>query len=94
VLARERAVLARVMDALVNTTTTPQQHKRNALRLVAEHDNLVDFAERLIEGGVNVNGDYFLHVACLHGSVQIARRLIAAGSLVDAILFRGSTPLQ
>jgi len=71
----ERAVLARVMDTTI--TARAQAGKYQALRLVAEHDTLVAFAERLIGGGAKVDGDA-LHIACRHGSVQIARQLIAA----------------
>jgi len=87
----ERAVLARVMDTTI--TARAQAGKYQALRLVAEHDTLVAVAERLIGGGAKVDGDA-LHITCRHGSVQIARQLIAARSQVDAILSGGYTPLQ
>jgi|AntAceMinimDraft_11_1070367.scaffolds.fasta_scaffold17769_2 ankyrin repeat protein len=74
-------------------TAKAQVGKSKALGLLAEHDSLVVFAERLIEGGAMVD-KYALHIACLRGSVQIARRLITAGSQVDELSSGGSTPLH
>jgi ankyrin repeat protein len=80
---------ARVVDALLGTTTSAQEGKNKALLLAAEHDNLAPLAGRLIAGGVEVDaprpGDGWtpLILACGHGNLAMVARLIEAGSQVD-----------
>jgi ankyrin repeat protein len=103
----ERGVFAKVLDALLETTTTAaaaQQGKNKALRLVVEHGNLVSLAERLIAGGADVNsaarnevdGFFPLHIACEHGNLGMVEHLLAAGSRVSAAALsdKGTTPLH
>ena len=84
---------ARVVDALLDTTTSAQQGKNNALLLAAAHDSLATLAWRLITGGADVEvlrpGDGFtpLCIACKHGNVVMVERLIAAGSRVNTASF-------
>jgi ankyrin repeat protein len=84
---------ARVVDALLDPTTSAQQGKNNALLLAAAHDSLATLAWRLITGGADVEvlrpGDGFtpLCIACKHGNVVMVERLIAAGSRVNTASF-------
>jgi ankyrin repeat protein len=94
---------ARVVDALLDTTTRAQQGKNEALCLAAAHDSLAPLAVRLIAGGAEVDaarpgdGCTPLRIACFHGNVAMVERLIAAGSRVDDDSndsASGSTPLH
>ena len=90
---------ARVVDALLDTTTSAQQGKNNALLLAAAHDSLATLAWRLITGGADVEvlrpGDGFtpLCIASEHGNVVMVERLIAPGSRVNNACTDGYTPL-
>jgi ankyrin repeat protein len=90
---------ARVMDALLDTTTSAQAGKNKALCLGVAHDNLAPLAGRLIAGGAEVDaarpGDGYtpLCIACKHGNLVTVERLIAAGGRVDNASTAGSTPL-
>ena len=89
---------ARVMDALLDTTTSAQAGKNKALCLGVAHDNLAPLAGRLIAGGAEVDaarpGDGYtpLCIACFHGNVVMVERLIAAGGRVNNASTDGSTP--
>jgi ankyrin repeat protein len=100
----EREATARVLGALLGTTTSAQACKNKALRLAAAaaaHENpyMLTLAGRLIAGGAEVDaarrGDGYtpLLLACSFGNVVMVERLIAAGSRVDNVSTAGGTPL-
>jgi ankyrin repeat protein len=95
----EREATASVVDALLDTTTSAQAGKNEALLLAAAHDNLATLAGRLIAGGAYVDaadpedGYTPLCIACFHGNVVMVERLIAAGGRVNTACTAGFTPL-